>query len=163
MSTNNDMFGIVSRPAHEVWVHTTAGKGSGYVTCIRFATVLHVLGDAIEYKVDSVKGSEFWIKKSGLYQISYRDSYSAGTCNIGVTRNTTPEENGNETSTQIQSIATLSKIIAYGTASAAGVLARAECLVNLKQGDVIRAQDNVTTDGSNFFASNFRITYIDHF
>mgnify|MGYP007100092444 CR=1 FL=1 len=166
MSTNNDMFGIVSRPQHSVWVHTGSGRGSSYVTCRRFTVVQEILGDAIEYKEDAAKGSEFWIKKSGLYFVEYRDSYSGGNTSFGITRNCYPELNGNETSTTITGFSSVNgvfKVIAFVQASTSATTATCSTLINLKQGDVLRAQDNTSNDGANIYTSHFKITYIDQF
>lgn len=117
-----------------VWVTTENGYGSGASKIRIFSNVVRYTGTSITRYTSAAAGDCFKINKSGVYSISYVESFNTDGA-FGVSLNS------EETTTAIESISLSGRLIVART-SAANKSACASVSAYLYAGDVLRPHTN---------------------
>ena len=134
-------------------VYGLAGYGSVNTKIRRFTGVISSVGSDITYTDSATLGGSFTINSSGIYAISYTDSFSAA-ADFGVSKNS------NELTTSLPSITRYTDMITFATTSSASTRAFCGVTLYLEAGDIIRAHTNGQTAGAQVNDTRFTITRI---
>lgn len=119
-------------PQSMVRVNTANGYGSTNTAIRRFSTVVTNQGSDITYADSATLGASFTINTSGVYAISYSDSFGAAANWAGISKNSS------QLTTAINLINAADALaVAYSSGSGVGV--NVSATVYLAAGDVIRA------------------------
>lgn len=136
-----------------VRLHTANGYGSTNTKIRRFTTVVTNQGTDITYADSATLGASFTINTSGMYGVSFTDSYSAA-ATLGLSVNTT------QPTVSIVSIPAAEQLASSATA-AANFMGCCGSTIYLLSGDVVRAHTSGTTTGAIPADSNFTISRVD--
>lgn len=136
-----------------VWLTTGNGYGSGSTKIRRFSSTISNIGNDITYVDDSTLGATFTINTSGVYTIDRVDRNNSTSFDFGISINS------NQLTTSIGGI-TASNRLTYSQANANnGAYTEIHATVYCSPGDIIRAHDDGTLDGSTSLVM-FRITKV---
>lgn len=130
-----------------VRVTTVNGYGSTATKIRRFSNLSQNIGTDVEYTDSATLGASFVAKTSGIYSISYTDSFSSAT-QMGITRNQT------SLTTNVADLSA-NEILAADTTAGASYEGHASWTGYLVAGDVIRAGTHAQPVGE---ASNTSFT-----
>lgn len=134
-----------------VRVDTANGYGSTGTRIRRFSNVRDNIGSDIEYVPSAVNGDTWLIKTTGLYTISYSDSFT-GQNYFGIIKNPVPTVDP-----QSQS---LGNILQLSVTSLANYEESASCQVYLQEGDVVAAMASGGTAVGSTNRSSFTISKV---
>lgn len=136
-------------------IHLTGGNGFGSTSnkIRRFTTTESTLGSDMTYADSATAGMTVTINKSGIYHISRIDS-SSGNSGFGISKNSS------QLTTAIGSITSANRLVLADTTGSGNGTALA-IVTNLYAGDVIRAHDDGTADGTSDARVHFRITKLN--
>lgn len=151
----NNLLGYQPKTPQISQVVATGGSGAGSASnnrIRRFTTLKESLGAAITYVPDAVNGDSFRINQSGMYSMSWLDVRAAGVLSIGITVNQP------DLTIAAGSLTYPIKLLANDiTAAQLGCITVSSYL---KEGDIVRANDNAQASGTNANDVMFRITQI---
>lgn len=148
-----DLVPAYSPPNSFVRVGTSNGAGSTNTAIRRFTTTHASAGSDITYADSAANGASFTINTTGVYAISYTDSFSIA-ADFGISRNST------QLTTSISSITAIDQLVECTTGNANF---RSNCGITLPltAGDVIRPHVGAaSTNGTSAADTRFTITRI---
>lgn len=150
-------FGVDPGAQHEVFV--TAGNGFGSTNAVirRYTNTRINVGTAITYADSATLGGSFTINETGLYMMAVTDTFSGGSSQFGITRNSVAT--GGISTIAAGDIATTFLIMTGH--STANIPSTATVVAYLVAGDVIRmASNDASQDNTQEVRSNFRIVKV---
>lgn len=134
-----------------IHLHTGNGHGSSSTTVRRFSTTYESIGSAMTYADSSTDGMKITINEDGLYGINYSDTRSGSLPEVGIVKN--PSSLTSSPRAQSNGL-TLAE--GFGPS---GQWVGVSTVVHLYAGDIIRAMDSGSNDGTDN-ACIFRIEKI---
>lgn len=126
---------------HEITVSNGAGRGSTNTHIRRIETARSSSGTAISVTHSSTDGTSFTINEDGLYAMNYTDTNTAGSCRLGISRNST------QLTTDITNLNEVDRLVfATAVSTEWGTVSTTRWL---NKGDIIRPHDNNTANSVN--------------
>jgi hypothetical protein len=148
------IIGFLKGPKSEIYVTGGSGHGSTNTKIRRFTTAVVSLGSDITNSGDSATlGHSFTINTAGTYAITYCDASATQGHHSGVS------VNSNQLTTSIGSITDANRV-AFAIEYIANYSVCAHANLNLSVGDVVRAHNEGTHNGTTALTVNFRITKV---
>lgn len=127
------------------------GHGSTNTKIRRWTTTLTNVGTALTLTQSAANGDSITVVDTGMYEISYRDSSSAGICFYGISRNSA------QLTTSIESLTPGLTSLGITNTNAANYSIQLTRVEKLIAGDVIRAHTDGTCNSTTFATSFFSI------
>jgi hypothetical protein len=132
-----------------VQVNTTSGYGSTGTRIRRFSNLVSSIGSDITYVDSATDGASFTVNSSGIYSVSYTDSFSAAG-QIAISKNQTLPLTTNAASLGTEALAA-------ATSSSVDIEINAAWTGYLEEGDILRPVTNGTSNSSSPTICSFTV------